>query len=366
VVNPDSTASAPVPTASASNQGQFDEVPSVQGNQSSMMPGGQAPDSQDAFKQSFFGTTQATLEALAQQIQEMKDRLPTEPMDLDGKIEELQRSSNDAMEQIKLKREEQQNQHILALEDVKLRQAQFNLEVTKENAAAQAERTELSTVRLRDSEHAQVAMTQANATIEANRLNNQVALEKISIELQALQSTQTQHSQQHQEKLAQITNKANSRNAQYIETVMKSETEAQKIQLRHEENLNQNNNSLTATTAQLQSTSEERAREHKETMAAITKSEKDLENRHIQSMENLKLQNEIALKREDRLLQDAREERILRERIALQQADAQRQASQMKMMNSEPANAKHFLMQIKHLLAEEKKVKPPAAKKIKS
>ena len=72
------------------------------------------------------------------------------------------------------------------------------------------------------------------------------------------------------------------------------------------------------------------------------------------------------MRREDRLLQDAREERILREKIALQQADAARQAAQMKMMQDTPANAKHFLMQIKAMLAESKKEKPPASKKIKS
>ena len=74
----------------------------------------------------------------------------------------------------------------------------------------------------------------------------------------------------------------------------------------------------------------------------------------------------MANKREDRLLQDAREERILREKIALENANAARQAAQMKMMQDTPRDAKHFLMQIKHMLAEEKKVKQPPPKKIKS
>ena len=122
--------------------------------------------------------------------------------------------------------------------------------------------------------------------------------------------------------------------------------------------------------------SENRQREHEASLKAIETKEKADERRHKEQMEatakqaevqlaSIHAQQEMATMREDRLLQDAKEERILREKIALQQADAQRQAAQMKMMNSEPANAKHFLMQIKAMLAEEKKVKP-APKKIKS
>jgi hypothetical protein len=151
----------------------------------------------------------------------------------------------------------------------------------------------------------------------------------------------------------------------------------QRVDKQHKESIALGDRQMKTSFEQFKIQSADRQREHEASLKALESKEKADERRHKENLEatakqaevqlaSIHAQQEMATKREDRLLQDAKEERILREKIALQQADAARQAAQMRMMNDTPANAKHFLMQVKAMLAEDKKVKPPAPKKIKS
>ena len=360
-------ASAPdqIPTASTASapvQGQFD-LPSVQPQANPL----QAPNPATL---SFQGDLSATLQALISEVQTLKDKMPDEPMQIEQQIQGLQDTFREAIEQIRLKEKEIDNQHSLALQDMRLKQVQTTLQERREDNAAAAERQELSNTRLRDSENYAVANIQAHAALQNTLKTSQIAMKKIDTELEAMKEASASRREEHVERMEQINSQTQRNESNNV--VAEKRNAAQ-----HEENLAQNNRQLQTSLEQFKLQSTQRAQEHEANLKAIETKEAADARRHAETMEatakssavqlaQIQAQQEMTNRREDRLLQDAREERILREKIALQQADAARQAAQMKMMNETPANAKHFLMQIKAMLAESKKEKAPAPKKIKS
>jgi hypothetical protein len=320
---------------------------------------------------SFHGDVNAILAQLVSELKQLKEQtLPSEKMELDEKLGELQETFNQAMEQIRLEEKTIDNQHQLALADMQLKQVQTQLEVAKEHNASVAERKEIENSRLKDSETYALGMAQANANLTNTINTTAVAMRKIDTEFEAMREASTSRREEHVERMEQISSQNRKVDAQHV----LSET---RIAAQHEQTLAQNDRQLQTSLEQFKLQSQQRAQEHEASLKMLETKEAADQRRHAESMEatqkqsaiqlaQIQAQQEIANKREDRLLQDAREERILREKIALENANAARQAAQMKMMQDTPRDAKHFLMQIKHMLAEEKKVKQPPVKKIKT
>ena len=345
------------------------EPPNVPVQVNPLQPGATPVDT--AATLSFQGDTNAQLAYLVAQLKELKDRtLPDEKMEIDAKLDELKQTFNAAMEQIRLEEKTIDNQHQLALTDMQLKQVQTHLEVAREHNASVAERKELENARLKDSETYALGMANANVNLTNTMKTSEVALRKIDTELKLLEDASKQRTNEHQQRLKEydVQNHRIESNFKLAE---------QRVDKQHQESIALGDRQMKTSFEQFKIQSENRQREHEASLKALESKEKADERRHKEQMEatakqaevqlaSIHAQQEMATKREDRLLQDAKEERILREKIALQQADAARQAAQMRMMNDTPANAKHFLMQIKAMLAEEKKVKPPPAKKIKS